>query len=105
MPEGLQELLPQDQEFSGYNSGNVLGIIPTRHAEFTALLDKQLTVLYKGCELAEINGRKFKMQPALALYQCLDKTRLICKDTDLESALRYLKKKIFPLMPLQAHGY
>ncbi len=93
LPEGLQELLPQDQEFSGYNSGNVLGIIPTRHAEFTALLDKQLTVLYKGCELAEINGRKFKMQPALALYQCLDKTRLICKDTDLESALRYLKKE------------
>jgi len=93
LPNELQELLPPDKEFSGYNSENVLGIIPAQHAEFIALLDKQLNILYKGCELAEINGRKFKMQPAAALYQHLNKTPLLCKDTDTETALRYLKKE------------
>ncbi len=93
LPDELQELLPPDKEFSGYNSGNVLGVIPAQHAEFIALLGKQLNILYKGCELAEINGRKFKMQPAAALYQHLNKTQLPCKDTDTETALRYLKKE------------
>lgn len=93
LPGELQELLPQDREFTGYNTENILGILPAPHAEFTALLDKQLNILYKGCELAEINGRKFRMQPALALYQHLNKSALACKDADTESALRYLKKE------------
>lgn len=93
LPDELRELLPQDREFAGYNTENILGVVPTRHAEFIALLDKQLNVLYKGCELAEINGRKFRMQPALALYRHLNKSALTCKDADTESALRYLKKE------------
>lgn len=93
LPEELKALLPSDKEFSVYNSENILGVIPARHAEFAALLDKQLHVLYKGCELAEINGRKFRMQPASAFYQQLDKNRVICKETDAANALRYLKKE------------
>lgn len=93
LPEELRNLLPHEKEFSVYNAENVLGVIPAPHAEFISLLDKHLNVLYKGCELAEINGRKFKMQPALALYQYLDKTQVVCKDCDTESALRYLKKE------------
>lgn len=93
LPVELQELLPQDLEFSCYTHDNIIGIIPARHADFVTLLDKQLHVLYKGCELAEINGRKFRMQQALAVYQKLNMARIICRETDTESALRYLKKE------------
>lgn len=96
LPGELQELLPQHKEFSYYNTENTVGILPARHADFIAQLDKQLHILYKGCELAEINGKKFKMQPAFALYRHLNKQQIPCNDTDTKDALRYLKKEDIP---------
>lgn len=93
LPDELQKLLPAEQDFSCYNLENKIGILPATHADFIETIDKQLHILYKGCELAEIIGRKFRMQQALALYQNLNKTEVLCREVDTETALRYLKKE------------
>ncbi|WP_251623212.1 methyltransferase RsmF C-terminal domain-like protein [Odoribacter lunatus] len=93
LPEELQRMLPPEGAWTCYVRDNIFGILPARHADFIEELEKHLHILYKGTELAEVNGRKIRLQPSLALYPYLNKEAVTCRKVDLPSALRYLKKE------------
>ncbi|GHV66055.1 rRNA cytosine-C5-methyltransferase [Bacteroidia bacterium] len=76
-----------------YQEGHTIGIIPEAHQNFIQFLAQHLNVIYKGCELVEINERKLKLLHPLALYKGLKMEECPCYDTDLATALRYLKKE------------
>lgn len=93
LPDELKRLLPQEKDFIPYTFSEGIGVIPASHAGFIEKAEKQLRILYKGCELAEINGKKIRMLQGLALYQQLQREQCTCYEASTEEALRYLKKE------------
>lgn len=97
LPAELGEYITDAERYVPYAQENTIGILPARHAEFIRLLDKELRVIYQGCELAEINNRKLKLLPPLALWQGVNRTACDLYEADRETALTYLKKEDIPL--------
>lgn len=95
-PAEINRLI-NNETFSAYENNNIFGFIPARHEEFIAQLETQARVIYKGCEAAEINNKKIKFLPPMALYTGLDKTRCCLYEADLNTALTYLKKEDIPV--------
>lgn len=93
LPPEIQSLLLRTEDIALYKHENILGLIPLAHQEFIRLLEKHLRIVYQGCELAELNNRKVKMQHALALSSRLDKSRCTVYEASPEEAIRYLKKE------------
>lgn len=93
LPEEVQLLLSSPADFTIQEKEHILNIIPAKQEEFITLLENNLRILYKGCEIAECNQRKLKLLHPFALYKGLDKTRCNCRETSAEEALRYLKKE------------
>ena len=63
-------------------------------------MEKTLRILYKGCEIAEINHQKLKLLPALALWQGLKKNNCFILDADLQTALTFLRKEEISAPPI-----
>lgn len=79
-----------------------MGIIPASQVEFINQLERYLRIIYKGCEVAEINNRKIKLLPGLALWQGLAKNHCNILEADRNTALAFLKKEDIP--PSQLSG-
>lgn len=90
---GIKDYFPDSRDFVFYQSGPVIGAMPSRHADFIRQLESRVNVLYKGCEIGEDIKGKIKPSPALALYSRLDKDRHPCLELDLPAALRYLRRE------------
>lgn len=97
LPAELGERLFQPEQYTGYLTESTTGFFPEKHREFIAALESNLRVTYKGCEAIEINNRKIKFQHPLALYSGLRRERCTVYDTDLHTALTYLKKEDIPV--------
>lgn len=91
-PAEINLMIKQDM-FTGYENENIFGIIPALHEEFIAWLETQARVIYKGCEAVEINNKKLKFLPPLALYNGIQKEQCNLYEADLSTALTYLKKE------------
>lgn len=96
LPAGLQPYISDPDRYTVYENGQLVGIIPSRHAPFIRQLQEVLQPLYQGCELAEVNNRKFRLQPALALSQTLRKENCPVYEADRNTALTFLKKEDIP---------
>ncbi|MDE6451925.1 MAG: RNA methyltransferase [Odoribacter sp.] len=96
-PEEIKHLIRTPERYSVYSSENTFGVIPTAHTEFISLLETSLRVLYKGCELAEINNRKLKLLPPAALWQGLNTEYCSVYDADRKTALTFLRKEDIPV--------
>lgn len=101
LPEVLKPFIRYPERYSAYTIENLTGIIPTQQADFISYLEQYLRVIYKGCEVAEINNRKIKLLPPLALWQGLDRTACTVFEADRNTALTFLKKEDFPSPPLE----
>lgn len=97
LPAELKERLLQPEMFTGYATENTTGFFPEKHREFITALEYRLRVIYKGCEAIEINNRKIKFQHPLALYSGLKREHGAVCETDLNTALTYLKKEDIPV--------
>lgn len=97
IPDSIRDFIREPENFTAYSVENTIGIIPTTHAEFISHLETTLRVLYKGCELAEINRKKIKLLPASALWQGLNKTHCNVYETDRKTALAFLRKEDIPV--------
>lgn len=97
LPAELGERLFQPEQYAGYLTENTTGFFPEKHREFIAALESNLRVIYKGCEAIEVNNRKIKFQHPLALYSGLRRERCAVYDTNLHTALTYLKKEDIPV--------
>lgn len=97
LPAELRERLFQPEQFAGYLTENTTGFFPEKHREFITALESSLRLIYKGCEAIEVNKRKIKFQHPLALYAGLNRERCVVCDTDLNTALTYLKKEDIPV--------
>ena len=73
--------------------GEVLSAIPASHFDNIDALYQNLYVIYAGTEVAEVNGKKLKPMHGLALSRYLNKAHFNTIDSDLELALRYLRKE------------
>lgn len=96
LPKEIRNYIPQPEQYFSYQAENRTGIIPNIQADFIHQLEHSLRILYKGCELAEINNRKIKLLPPLALWHGLNKQECEIYETDLKTALTYLKKEDIP---------
>lgn len=101
LPENLQNYLLQPDQYIAYRNENITGIVPAIHAEFIRQLEQSLRITYKGCEIAEVNNRKIKLLPSLALWQGLNREECAVYETDLKTALTYLKKEDIPVAPVK----
>lgn len=99
LPE-LREYIRQPERYDPYEKEGIWGILPLGMSAFIRTLEKQLHVLYKGCEIAEAVNRKIKLSPSLALWQGLQREN--CRQLELErpEALKFLKKEEFSAPPL-----
>lgn len=93
LPDNIRQLISQPERYSVYPAETFCGIIPAIHADFVNHLNHSLRILYKGCEVAELNNRKIKLLPAFALWQGLNKANCSVYDADRNTALTYLKKE------------
>lgn len=100
LPQYLESLIQRPGQYSGYLNQNTMGIIPVNHADFINYLDQNLHVLYKGCEIAEVNNRKIKLLPPSALWLGLDKNNCSVFETDRKTALSFLRKDDISAPPL-----
>ena len=100
IPALLFPYIQHPEEYIGYTNGNHYGIIPQTNASFIKELDVFLRVLYKGCEIAEINHQKIKLLPELALWQGINKEACFVYETDLHTALTFLHKEDIPAIPV-----
>lgn len=101
IPDNLKSLIRKPEYYSAYMNDNTIGVVPAAHADLIGGLDQYLRVLYKGCEIAELNNHKVKLLPALALWQGLNKTGCTVYEVDRNTALTFLKKEDIPA-PAQA---
>lgn len=97
-PIELKAYLKEVTAFSFYSKEEITGMIPAIHEDFINLLESRLRVIYKGCELAEINNRKLKPLHSLALYSDMQTANCTLYEADYETALKYLKKEDIPVM-------
>lgn len=98
LPEELRKYITNSDNYTVYQDNDITGILPEPHAEFINRLSEHLKILYKGCEIAETNGRKIKLLPALALWQGLNVDNCTLVDTERQQALSFLKKEDIPLL-------
>lgn len=102
IPDNIKPLLTQADRYAAYTTDNHMGIIPASQVEFINQLERYLRIIYKGCEVAEINNRKIKLLPGLALWQGLAKNHCNILEADRNTALAFLKKEDIP--PSQLSG-
>ena len=102
LPGYLQNYLLRPEQYITYRNENITGIVLANHAEFIRQLEQSLRITYKGCEIAEINNRKIKLLPPLALWQGLNRKACAVYEADLKTALTYLKKEDIPAIPVKA---
>lgn len=100
LPESLKSMVRQPERYSFYLNENTIGAIPTSHTDFIHFLEQNLRILYKGCEMVEINNRKIKFLPPLALWQGLNKENCSVYEVDRKTALTFLSKEDIPVSPL-----
>lgn len=96
LPDELKPLVSRPEQYAFYQTENVLGLLPARHADFIHYLGQHLRPLYQGCELAEMNNRKIKLLHPLALWQGLNQACCTVYPADRLTALNYLKKQDIP---------
>lgn len=97
LPAELRSYIQQPDNYSAWQDENIWGIVPSEHAEFIQLLERELRVIYKCCELAEIINKKIKLLPASALWQGLNRQHCTLYETDNQTALTFLKKEDIPI--------
>ncbi|MDL2251747.1 RNA methyltransferase [Odoribacter sp. OttesenSCG-928-J03] len=97
LPEEVKKMIDPESDYYTYIYKNIYGIIPAMHADFVSELESGLNVLYKGCELIELNHQKIKPLHPMALYRHLNKKNCHLYDADRETALKYLKKEEIPV--------
>lgn len=97
VPDELKNYIKERENLAFYARENLIGVVPSTHEEFISYLENQLRVIYKGCELAEINNRKNKLLQPLALYNGLNFDNCPLYETDKNTALKYLKKEDIPV--------
>lgn len=97
IPAEVTRLIRPEIPVAVYTDGNQTGIIPAAHESFVDELEKQARVIYKGCEIAEINNKKLKLLHPLALYKGLNREACATYETSLATALTYLKKEDIPV--------
>lgn len=98
LPEEISRLLQEPDKMTAYTREEATGFIPTVQAPFISLLDETLRVIYKGCEAVELNNRKIKLLPPLALYDGLNISQCTLYPADRTTALTYLKKEDIPAL-------
>ncbi len=96
-PQVLSSLLTHPKRFSAYSQDNRIGFIPVLHSDFINELENRLRLIYKGCEALEINNKKIKYLHPLALFSGLERQQCPQYETDLGTALTYLKKEDIPV--------
>ena len=96
IPQALSSLLGHPEQFTAYVRENQIGFVPAAHYDFIGELENQLRVIYKGCEAIEMNNKKIKYLHPLALFSGLERTQCARYETDLNTALTYLKKEDIP---------
>lgn len=97
IPNEISGLIYPTTELTTYSIENTIGLIPVAHRDFIDLLESRIRIIYKGCEAVELNNKKIKFLPPLALYNGLNKDRCCRCDTDLHTALTFLKKEDIPV--------
>lgn len=93
MPEKLAQILRNTSGWSVWNENNRLLLLPRLHEDLIRNFHTHLHVLSAGTEAAEIYNRKFRLLHPLALNQLLNPEACRTAETDLPTALRYLKKE------------
>lgn len=93
IPTELNSLIHNPMDYTPYSNGDTVGVIPTTEVSFIELLSKQLRVVYKGCELAELAGKKFKLKHSLAVSTLLNRESVQTWEVSKEEALIFLKKE------------
>ncbi len=93
LPPEIRALLPNLSEMAVKKEAEVFRIVPAAHAEFLEEAGKKIRILYEGCEVAEVNGRKVKPLHSLALYTLLERSGAAVTELSLPDALRFLKKE------------
>lgn len=102
LPESLQPFILQAERYAIAENENQISLIPSLHADFIRQTATTLHIIYQGCEIAELNNRKIKLLPALALWQGLNKNNCSIYEADRNTALTFLKKEDIPIPDLQA---
>ena len=97
LPSELRPYIQKPDDYTAWQDENIWGIVPSGHAEFIQQLERELRIIYKCCELAEINNKKIKLLPASALWQGLNRQACSIYETDYQTALTFLKKEDIPL--------
>lgn len=92
-PDTIKPYIRQAELYTPYFQENVIGVVPSAHAKFICELEQSLRIIYKGCELAELNNRKLKLLPPSALWQGLNKANCSVLETDRNTALTFLRKE------------
>ncbi|MGL5682277.1 MAG: methyltransferase RsmF C-terminal domain-like protein [Marinifilaceae bacterium] len=92
LPKELAALLSSSQTYVPFAIEDTIGVVPAQHAAFIERLASQLRILYKGCELAEVAGKKLKMKHAFAVSSLLNVEAVPHVELSLREALVYLKK-------------
>lgn len=93
MPAELEPLIRDASRWSVRNQDNRLLLLPRHYEEFIGELDARLHILCAGTEAAEVYNRKLRLLHPLALSLLLNPGACITAETDLQNALRYLKKE------------
>ena len=93
LPKQVASLIKNIQEYTPYENEEGVGIVPKCQERFITLLEQRARVIYKGCEVAQLMGEKFKLLPPLALFVGLDKDAVTVYEADRQTALRFLKRE------------
>ncbi len=84
---------PDNYNFIKHNE--TLKAFPKQQTENILNLYSNLYVLYAGCEIAEINNKKYKPLHSLALSSIINTDSINTIDLDLNTALKFLRKEDF----------
>lgn len=93
LPTEIAKLIKHPEIYKAYSKEDLIGVVPTQESHFIEHLSRKLRIIYKGCELAEIAGKKLKLQHSLALSFLLNKTNCTTLELNREQALLFLKKE------------
>lgn len=93
LPKQVASLIKNVQEYATYENEEGVGIVPKCQERFIAQLEQRARVIYKGCEVAQLLGDKYKLLPPLALFAGLDKDAVTVYEADRMAALKFLKRE------------
>ena len=105
VPDEWQGLLTPDTDFAYIARDSSFAAIPQNYLADYNLLACRLNLLHAGVTLASVKGKDYIPHPALALSTALDTRRVDCVETDLPTALAYLRRESIALPPEQPRGY